>query len=44
MRHCGSVVQLVITQLLITNQNKVNGKITVCIFFVIKRFGIFRRT
>jgi len=44
MDHCGSVVQLVITHLLITNQNNVNGKITVCTVFKIKRFGIFRKT
>lgn len=31
MHHCGSLVQLVITHLLITNQNNLNGKITVCI-------------
>jgi hypothetical protein len=34
MRHCGSIVQLVITHLLITNLNNVSGKITVCIFFL----------
>jgi hypothetical protein len=39
---CGSVVQLVITHLLITNQNNVNDKITVCIhiFFKLNDFAL----